>query len=61
MLGFVHHLAAENVFRLVNAGRIDENDLRIVAVDDSLDAVARGLRPRRNDRNFLADQRVDER
>src|ERR1700732_5299468 len=31
VLQFVHHHAAENIFRLMNPGRIDENDLRVVA------------------------------
>jgi len=40
----VHHLAAEHVLGLVNAGRVDEDHLRVVAIEDALDAVAGGLR-----------------
>ncbi len=61
VLEFVHHLAAENVFGFVNAGRIDEDDLRVVAIQDSLDAIAGGLRLRGNDGYFAADELVDER
>ena len=57
---FVHHLPAEDVFRLVNSGRIDEDDLRVVAIQDSLNAIARGLRLRRNDGDFAPDERVDK-
>ena len=61
VLQFVHHLAAEGVFRLVDAGRVDENDLRVVAIQDALNAIARGLRLGRNDGDFAADERIDER
>jgi hypothetical protein len=44
----------------VNAGRIYEDDLGVVAIEDALNAVARGLRFRGNDGDFLADERVDE-
>ncbi len=58
---FVHHLAAEDVLGFVDAGRIDQDDLRVVAIQDSLDAIAGGLRLRRNDGDFAADELVDER
>ena len=45
----------------MNAGRIDQDDLRVFAVQNSLDAIAGGLRLRRNDGDFAADQRVYER
>ncbi len=32
VLKLVHHLAAEHVFGLVDSGRIDEDDLRVVAI-----------------------------
>ena len=41
-------------------GRIDKNDLRVVAIQDSLDTIARGLRLGRDDGDFLTDQRVYE-
>ena len=58
---FVHHLAAEDVLGLVDAGRIDQDDLRVVAIHDALDAIARGLRLGRNDRDLAADERVHQR
>ena len=62
-----HHLPAEGTIGLVYARSIDENNLRAVApfalayMHDALNAVARGLRLRRNDRQLFADQRVEQR
>ena len=61
VLQLVHHLAAENVLGFVDAGRIDQDDLRVFAIQDSLNAVARGLRLGRNDGDFAADELVDQR
>ena len=50
----------------MNPGRVDQNNLPRFApllfrdINDSENTVARGLRLRRNDRQFLADQRVQQ-
>ncbi|CAB4846611.1 unannotated protein [freshwater metagenome] len=46
---------------LVKAGRVDEYQLRVVAVDDAPDGVTRGLRLTRGDGDLLAHQGVGER
>ena len=64
-----HHLAAEGAVRLVYAGSIDQDDLRAALVftftlgniDDALDPVACGLRLRRDDREFFAHKRIEQR
>ena len=61
MLEFVHHLATKNIFRPVNSGRIYQDDLSVIAVDDSLNAVAGGLRLGRNDGDFAAYELVYKR
>ena len=61
VLKLVHHLAAENVLGFVDSGRIDEDDLRVVAIQNSLNAVAGGLRLGRNDGDFASDESIDER
>ena len=58
---FAHHLPAERGFRAVHARRVDQDDLRVRAIDDALNPVARGLRARRDDSHFFSDQAVDER
>ena len=58
---FFHHLAAERGVGLVQAGRVDEYDLSVGAVDDALDAIAGGLRMARDDGDFAADELIDER
>ena len=51
----------------MNSGRVDQHDLPGLAslllgdVDDSENAVARGLRLGRNDGQLLADQRIQQR
>jgi hypothetical protein len=45
----------------VQARSIDQNDLRVRAVYDALDAIARRLRPRGYDGHFFSDQPVYER
>src|SRR5689334_5132199 len=64
---FLHHFAVQAAIRFVHAGRIDKNNLASWAlpfwldVENSLDVHARGLRLFRNDGDFLADQRVEQR
>src|ERR1700730_5986781 len=61
LLEFVHHLAAEHVLGPVNARRVDEDDWRVVAIENALDAVAGRLRLGRDDRDLAPDNRVYER
>ncbi len=61
MLQLVHHHAAKNIPRLMDSRRINQHDLRVLAIHDPLNAIARGLRLRRDDRNLLANKRVHER
>src|SRR5262249_27460967 len=61
LLRFIHHLATEKAIGLVDSGRIDEDNLGVIAIQNRLDAVARGLRFRRYDGNFAAYERIDER
>src|SRR2546426_452194 len=56
-----HHASIQQVPWLVNARSIDENDLAIVACDDSLDAVPGRLRFVRNGRDLFADEAVEQR
>src|SRR6185312_13087898 len=58
---FVHHLAIEDAVRLVNSGCIDEHNLCINSIEDALNAIARGLRARRDDGDLTADERIYER
>src|SRR4029079_13567205 len=46
--------------RLV-AGRVDEDELRALVGEDPLDAMARGLRLARRDRDVRADDLVEQR
>src|SRR3546814_4158824 len=55
------HRAIEAAFGLENAGRIDEQDLRVVLERDAHQPRACGLRLGADDRDLLADQGVDER
>ena len=57
----VHHIVAELRARAVEARGVDENELRIAAVDDGADAVAGGLRLMGYDGDLLADERVGKR
>ena len=61
VLEFVHHHAAEDVSGLVDAGRVYQDDLGVVAIQDALNAIAGGLGLGRDDGDFLADERIDER
>src|SRR6478752_4176613 len=66
-VNFLHHFAVEAAIRLVDAGRIDKNNLASGAlpfwldVENALDVHARGLRLFRDDGDFFADQRVEQR
>ena len=55
---FLHHLPVQRRRPRVHARRINQHHLRIRPVDDSLNAVARRLRPRSDDRHLPPDQRV---
>lgn len=57
---FVHHLAAERGVGLVNSGRIDKNDLAAFLGNDALYAVACGLRPMRDDGDFLPNETIEQ-
>ncbi len=59
VLEFVHHHAAEDVFWFVDAGRVYQDDLGVVAIEDALNPVARSLGFRGDDGDFLADESVD--
>src|ERR1700758_511130 len=61
VLKLVHHLAAEDIFWFVDAGRIDEDDLSVVAIQNSLNAITGGLRLGRNDSDLASHQSIDER
>ena len=51
---------AQFMLRLVNAGRVEKDDLEVVAaVQNAGDAVARGLGARRNDDVLAAQQSVE--
>ena len=52
------HVVAETGARLVQARRVEQDILRIAAVHDAVDAVARGLRLAGDDGDLLAHQRV---
>jgi len=45
----------------VDAGRIDQHDLRVVAIQNSLDAVAGSLRLGRDDGDLASNKSIDER
>ena len=57
----VHHVVAELRARAMEARGVDEDELRIAAVDDGADAVARGLGFMGYDGDLLADERVGKR
>ena len=60
VLEFVHHHAAQDVFGLVDAGRVYQDDLSVFAIQDALNAIAGGLGLGRDDGDFLADEGIDE-
>ena len=57
----IDHIVAEFGARAMEARRVDEDELRILAVQNGTDAVARGLRLMGNDCEFFADERVCQR
>jgi hypothetical protein len=56
-----HHPAIEQVAGLMDARRVDENDLRVVEVTIPFIAVARRLRLVGNGGDLLADKAFDQR
>ena len=61
LLRHVDHVLAQFVQRAVDAGRVEEEDLRVGLGDDAEDLVARGLRLGRDDGEFLPQQPVEQR
>src|SRR5207244_2585272 len=59
--GGLHHALVHAVGRLVDAGRVEEDDLAVGPVQDGQDAVAGRLRLVGDDRDLVAHQPVDER
>ena len=59
-LHHLHHRLVKLVIGFQNTRRIGIDDLEVVAVDDTQNPVARGLRLRRDDRQLFADQCVHE-
>src|ERR1700683_2589130 len=59
--GAVHGLVEGAAGLGVQPGGVDEGDLRLRHVEDADDAVAGGLRPRRDDAQAYADQRIQQR
>ncbi len=62
--GLLHdadHIVAQLGARLMEARRVDENELRVPFRHDAADAVARGLRFIRDDGDLLPDEAVDQR
>ena len=57
----LHHIVAQAVARLVKARRVHQDQLRVTAVDDGADAVARRLRLVRDDGDLLAHEGVGKR
>jgi hypothetical protein len=57
----VHQSVERVLVRHLEAGRIDEDELRIVGGEDAVDAMARGLRLFRGDADLGADQAVGQR
>ena len=60
-LRHVHHIVTELILCLVNAGRIEEDDLPLLRRQDRLNAVSGGLRLIRSDGDLLPDQMVHQR
>ena len=55
------HALGQRVARALHAGQVDEHELRVAAHRDAADRAARRLRLVGDDRDLLADDRVDER
>src|SRR6267142_513090 len=60
-LGRLLHELVELAVADVQARRVDEDHLRVAAIADAGDTVARGLGPRRDDRELLAHEAVQQR
>jgi hypothetical protein len=56
----MHHLAAQRGIGIVQAGRIDKNNLSFGLGDNSLNAISGGLRLGSYDGDFLPDQAIHE-
>ena len=52
------HIVSQTVARLVEAGRVEQDELDIVPVHHAVDPVARGLRLVGDDGDLLAHKRV---
>ena len=61
LFGLLIQELAKFVTRRVNAWRIDKNELRVFEGEDAELTAAGRLRTRRNSRNLLLEERVDER
>ncbi len=59
--GPIHRLVETTRFASMQTGRIDERDLHRRQIHDADDAMTRRLRARRDDAQFLADERVQQR
>lgn len=55
-----HHSAVEQIAGLMNAGRIDENDLAFRQRDNALYLMPRGLRFVRDGGDLFADQPIQK-
>ena len=56
-----HHSAVEQMAGFVDAGRIDKDDLAVLAADDALNFVPRGLRFVRDGSDLFADEAIEQR
>ena len=56
----VHHALVDQVVRLMNTGRVDENNLRVRRSQDALDGRASGLRLVSSNGKLFADERVQQ-
>jgi hypothetical protein len=59
--GAIHRPIEGALLAQVQSGRIDEGELNAGAIQHTQHPMARGLRPRGDDGEFLADQRVQQR
>ena len=59
--GHLHHPLIHRFLCEVKAGRVDEQNLCVSIAANSQNAAARGLRPRRYDRDLLSDDSIDQR
>src|SRR5882724_2233948 len=57
---FAHHLFIQCGFRVVQSRRIDQHHLRIFTADNTLNAIAGGLRLRSHNGNLLSHQPVHQ-